>query len=94
MGSPNNRRKADGSYQTQGVGRGLFAPPAAPEKGRIMAGLPSFLAIAIWFVSALWVIGAVAYYFDYSAEVVWSALFLGLGVALVEWRLTKKGDGA
>ncbi len=29
MGSPDNRRKADGSYQTQGVGRGLFAPSSA-----------------------------------------------------------------
>ena len=26
MGSPDNRRKADGSYQTQGVGRGYFCP--------------------------------------------------------------------
>jgi hypothetical protein len=59
MGSPDNRRKADGSYQTQGVGRGSFAP-AAPEKERIMAGLPGSLAMAIWLVAALWVVGAVA----------------------------------
>jgi hypothetical protein len=31
MGSPDNRRKADGSYQTQGVGRGIFVP-ASPER--------------------------------------------------------------
>jgi hypothetical protein len=29
MGSPENRRKADGSYQAQGVGRGFFVPSCA-----------------------------------------------------------------
>ena len=48
-----------------------------------MAGLPGSLAIAIWFVAALWVVGAVAYYFDYSAEFIWLTLFLGMGVAFV-----------
>ena len=33
MGSPENRRKADGSYQTQGVGRGFFVPGSRPRKG-------------------------------------------------------------
>jgi hypothetical protein len=65
--------------------------PAAPEKGRIMAGLPVSLAIAIWFVAALWVVGAVAYYFAYS---IWLTLFLGMGVAFEEWRLTKNSDDA
>ena len=32
MGSPDNRRKADGSYQTQGVGRGFFCPSRARER--------------------------------------------------------------
>src|ERR1700686_4545036 len=32
MGSPDNRRKADGSYQTQGVGRGICAPSSARER--------------------------------------------------------------
>ena len=32
MGSPDNRRKADGSYQTQGVGRGIFCPSFARER--------------------------------------------------------------
>ena len=32
MGSPDNRRKADGSYQTQGVGRGFFVPSSARER--------------------------------------------------------------
>jgi hypothetical protein len=59
-----------------------------------MAGLPVSLAIAIWFVAALWVVGAVACYFAYSAEFIWLTLFLGMGVALAEWRLTKNGDDA
>ena len=85
MGSPDNRRKADGSYQTQGVGRSLFAP-AAPEKGRIMAGLPRSLTIAIWFVAALWVVGAAAYCFDYPPELLGFTVLLGLGVAFAEWQ--------
>lgn len=52
MGSPDNRRKADGSYQTQGVGSELLLP-ATPRKGRIMAGLAASLPIAIRFVAAL-----------------------------------------
>ena len=57
-----------------------------------MAGLPVSLAIAIWFVAV--VVGAVAYYLDYSAEFIWLTLFLGMGVALAEWRLTKNSDDA
>ena len=68
--------------------------PATPEKGRIMAGLPVSLAIAIWFVAALWIVGAVGYYFDYSAEFIWLTPFLAMGVALAEWRLTKNSDDA
>ena len=47
-----------------------------------MAGLPVSLAIAIWFVAALWIVGAVGYYFDYSAEFIWLTPFLAMGVAL------------
>src|SRR5450631_2615292 len=32
MGSPDNRRKADGSYQTRGVGRGICASSSARER--------------------------------------------------------------
>jgi hypothetical protein len=55
-----------------------------------MAGLPGSLAIAIWFVAALWVIGVVAYYFGYSIDFIWLTLFFGMGVALAEWRLIKR----
>ena len=51
-----------------------------------MAGLPVSLKIAMYFVAALWVVGAVAYCFDYPAELVGLAGFLGLGVAFAEWR--------
>jgi hypothetical protein len=51
-----------------------------------MAGLPSSLTIAIWFVAALWVVGAAAYCFDYPGELVGFTVLLGLGVALAEWR--------
>jgi hypothetical protein len=54
-----------------------------------MAGLPGSLAIVIWLVAALWVVGAVALSFDYSAEFIWSTLFPGVGVALAEWRLAR-----
>jgi len=91
MGSPDNRRKADGSYQTQGVGRGFFCSQRA-RKGRMMAELPPPLAIAISFVAAMWTVGAAAYYFDYPAELVWLTLLIGLGAALTEWRLHKNSD--
>jgi len=91
MESPDNRRKADGSYQTQGVGRGFFVP-ASPEKGQIMAGLSVSLIIAIWLVVTTWIVGAVAYWFEIGPEPVWLTLFLGAGVALAEWRLFQKAD--
>jgi hypothetical protein len=51
-----------------------------------MAGLPNSLTIAIWFVAALWVIGAAAYCFGYPEELVGFTALLGLGVAFAEWR--------
>src|ERR1700722_3636013 len=88
MGSPETAvRLMAPTRRRASVGACLL--PAAPEKGRIMAGLPLSLAIAIWFVAALWGVGAAAYYFGYSAEFIWWTLFLGMGVAIAEWRLTK-----
>jgi hypothetical protein len=54
-----------------------------------MAGLPIPLAIAIWLVAAMWVVGLTAYYFGFSGDLVWFVLFLGSGVALVEWRASQ-----
>jgi hypothetical protein len=51
-----------------------------------MAGLPGSLKIAMCFVTALWVVGAAAYCFDYPAELVGFMVLLGLGVAFAEWR--------
>jgi hypothetical protein len=34
----------------------------------------------------------VASSFSHSAEFIWLTLFLGMGVALAEWRLTKNSD--
>ena len=91
MESPDNRRKADGSYQTQGVGRGFFCPSFAQER-QTMAGLPVSLIIAIWLVVTTWIVGAVAYWFEFGPEPVWLTLFLGASVALVEWRLFQEAD--
>jgi hypothetical protein len=67
--------------------------PAAPEKG---ASWLDFLSPwqSRFGLAALWVVGAMAYYFDYSAEFTWLTLFLGMGVALAEWRLIKNSDDA
>jgi hypothetical protein len=94
MGSPENRRKADGSYQTQGVGRGFFVPSSRPRKGEQMAGLPVSLIVAIWLVVTTWIVGVVAYCFGFSPESVWLTFLLGAGVAVVEWRLFQKVDDA
>ena len=51
-----------------------------------MAGLSVSLKIAMCFVAALCVVGAVAYCFDYPAELVGFTVLLGLGVAFAEWR--------
>ena len=91
MGSPDNRRKADGSYQTQGVGRGIFCP-SSPEKGQTMAGLPVSLIIAIWLVVTIWIVGVLAHWFEIGPEPVWLARFLGAGVAVVECHLFQKAD--
>jgi hypothetical protein len=63
MGSPDNRRKADGSYQTQGVGRGFFCPSFA-RKRQTMAGLPVSLIVASWLVVTTWIVGIIAYWFE------------------------------
>jgi hypothetical protein len=51
-----------------------------------VAGLPLSLVIAIWLVGAMWIIALVSNYFSYSSHLIWSVLFLGTGVPLVEWR--------
>jgi hypothetical protein len=55
-----------------------------------MAGLPASLSVATWFVAALSVVGAIAYWLDYDAELVWSTAVIGSGFALAEWRLARK----
>ena len=54
-----------------------------------MAGLPIPLAIAIWLVAAMWIVGLTAYYFEFSSDLVWLVLFLGSGTALLEWRASQ-----
>ena len=48
-----------------------------------MAGLPIPLAIAIWLVAAMWIVGLMAYYFGFSGDLVW---FVPIGIALVTLR--------
>ena len=55
-----------------------------------MAGFPASLSIAMWFVAAIWVVGAVAYWLEYDAELVWFTGLIGAGFALAEWRLARK----
>jgi hypothetical protein len=57
-----------------------------------MAGLPASLSIAIWFVGPLWVIGLLAYWLEYDAELIWLTAALGSAFALAEWREAKKQD--
>jgi hypothetical protein len=54
-----------------------------------MAGLPASLSIAIWFVAALWVIGAVAYWLDYGAEVLGLTALISTVAAVAEWQSLK-----
>jgi|SoiMethySBSTD1v2_1073268.scaffolds.fasta_scaffold252927_2 hypothetical protein len=91
MESPDNRRKADGSYQTQGVGRGFFCPSFA-WKGQTMAGLPVSLIVASWLVVTTWIVGIIAYWFEIGPEPVWLTLSLGAGVACLEWHLFQTSD--
>jgi hypothetical protein len=49
--------------------------------------------IAIWFVSAMWIVALSAYYFGFSSDLIWFVLFLGTGIALVEWRASKNKAG-
>jgi hypothetical protein len=59
-----------------------------------MAGLSTPLSIAIWFVCALWVVGALAYWLEYDAELIWATVAIGSTFALAEWRATKRQNGA
>jgi hypothetical protein len=60
--------------------------PASPNREAKMAGLPPSLAIAFWLVGALWIVALVSNYFGFSSDLIWFVLFLGTGVALIEWR--------
>jgi hypothetical protein len=58
-----------------------------------MTGLPVSLIIGIWLVAAMWIVGLTAYCFNFPSELVWFMLFMGTGVALIEWRArTQKKD--
>jgi hypothetical protein len=54
-----------------------------------MAGLPTPLAIALWFTGAVWAVGLVAIAFDTPAEIVGSIVGFGTIAAVAEWRLRK-----
>jgi hypothetical protein len=59
-----------------------------------VAGLPVSLMIGIWLVGAMWIVGLSAYYFGFSSDLVWFVLFLGTGVAFLEWRAAQnRKDG-
>ncbi len=57
-----------------------------------MAGLPTSLSIAIWFVAALWVVGAVAYWLDYGPEIIGLTARVGTLAALIEWRSSRHNE--
>ena len=57
-----------------------------------MAGLPLPLIIAIWLVGAMWIVGLAAYYFEFSSDLVWFVLFLGIGAGLMEWRTRNRNN--
>jgi hypothetical protein len=57
-----------------------------------MAGLPTSLSIAIWFVAALWVVGAVAYWLDYDAELVGLTALISTVAAVAEWKSSKHDE--
>jgi threonine/homoserine efflux transporter RhtA len=59
-----------------------------------MAGLPVSLAIAVWFVGAMWIVALTARYFGFSSDLVWFVLFLGTGVAVAEWRVSRNKNDA
>lgn len=59
-----------------------------------MAGLPVSLAIAVWLVGAMLIVALAARYFGFSSDFVWFVLFLGTGVALVEWRASRNKTDA
>lgn len=59
-----------------------------------MAGLPVSLIIAIRLVVTTWIVGAVALCLGFGPEPVSLALFLGTGVAVVEWHIFQNEDDA
>jgi hypothetical protein len=49
--------------------------------------------IAIWFGSAMWIVALSAHYFGFSSDLIWFVVFLGTGIALVEWLASKNKAG-
>jgi hypothetical protein len=37
----------------------------------------------------MWIVALVSNYFSLSSDLIWSVLFLGTGVALIEWRVSR-----
>jgi hypothetical protein len=94
MGSPENRRKADGSYRAKASVGYILPAGRLQKRRRTVAGLPVSLTIGIWLVGAMWIVGLSAHYFGFSSDLVWFVLFLGTGVALLEWRAAQnRKDG-
>jgi hypothetical protein len=57
-----------------------------------MAGFPTSLSIASWFVAALWIVGAVAYWLDYGADLVGLTALVGTLAAVTEWQSSKHDE--
>jgi hypothetical protein len=58
-----------------------------------MAGLTPSLAIALWFVGALWVVGFIAYLGDAPGELVIATLVVGLIAGGLELRAANRKSG-
>jgi hypothetical protein len=50
-----------------------------------MTGLPTSLAIGIWFTGSFCLVAVLAYAFDAPSELVYATFIVGLIVALAEW---------
>jgi hypothetical protein len=51
--------------------------------------MPNSLAIALWFVGAVWAIAILALLFDADRVIVWPVLLFGLLVGATEWLLRR-----
>ena len=56
-----------------------------------MAGLPNFLAIALWLVGSIWIVGLIAYLGDAPGSLVAATLAAGLIAGGLElWAETRR----